>query len=57
MELLRLSGFHPRMSTGFHLQIDGQTERLNQTINVYLRAFVVKDQDNWVNLLSMAKFA
>jgi len=45
------------MSTAFHPQTDGKTERLNQTIEAYLRAFVAKDQDDWVNLLPMAEFA
>ena len=35
------------MSTAFHPLTDGQTERLNQTIEAYLRAFVNKEQDNW----------
>ena len=56
-EFLKLSGIRLRMSTAFHLQTDGQTERLNQTIEGYLRAFVAKDQDDWVDLLPMAKFA
>jgi len=56
-EFLRLSGIRPRMSTAFHPQTDGQTERLNQTIEAYLRAFVGKEQDNWVALLPMAEFA
>jgi len=45
------------MSTAFHPQTDGQTERLNQTIETYLRAFVSKEQSNWVSLLPMAEFA
>jgi len=36
------------MSTGFHPQTNGQTERLNQTIEAYLRALVTKEQDDWV---------
>jgi len=56
-EFLRLSGICPRMSTAFHPQTDGQTERLNQTIEAYLQAFVSHEQDNWVDLLPMAEFA
>jgi len=44
------------MSTAFHPQTDGQMERLNQTIEAYLRAFVSKEQDDWVRLLPMAEF-
>jgi len=44
-EFLQLSGIRPRMSTAFHPQTDGQTERLNQTIEAYLQAFVGKEQD------------
>jgi len=45
------------MSTAFHPQTDGQTECLNQTIEAYLRAFVAKEQNDWVSLLPMAEFA
>jgi hypothetical protein len=45
------------MSTAFHLQMDGQTERLTQTIEVYLSTFVCHEQDDWVSLLPMAEFA
>jgi hypothetical protein len=56
-EFLQLSGIRSRMSTAFHPQTDGQTERLNQTIEAYLRTFVNHEQDDWVNLLPMAEFA
>jgi len=56
-EFLGLLAMRPRMSTAFHPQTDGQTERLNQTIEAYLRAFVEREQNNWVSLLPMAEFA
>jgi len=34
------------MSTTFNLQTNGQMERLNQTIEAYLQAFVSKEQDD-----------
>ena len=45
------------MSTAFHPQTDRQTERLNQTIEAYLWAFVSREQNDWVHLLPMAEFA
>jgi len=45
------------MSTAFHPQTDGQTERLNQTIEAYLRLFTNHKQNDWVSLLPMAEFA
>jgi len=56
-EFLQLLGIRPWMSTEFHPQTDRQTERLNQTIEAYLRAFTGKEQDDWVCLLPMAEFA
>ena len=56
-EFLKLSGIRSRMSTALHPQTDGQTERLNQRIEVYLWAFVSKEQNDWVRLLPMAEFA
>ncbi len=37
--------------------MDGQTKRQNSTMEVYLRAFVNWEQDNWARLLPMAEFA
>ena len=45
------------MSTAYHPQTDGQTERTNQTMEQYLRHYVNHRQDDWVELLPMAQFA
>jgi len=44
------------MSTIFHPQTDGQTKRLNQTIEVYLRSYVNHKQNDWVSLLPIVEF-
>jgi hypothetical protein len=36
----------PWMSTSFHLQTNGQMERINQTIEAYLRSFINYEMDN-----------
>ena len=46
-----------RLSTTFHPQTDGQTERQNSTMEAYLRAFVNFEQNDWARLLLMAEFA
>jgi hypothetical protein len=46
-----------RLSTSFHPQTDGQTERQNQTMEQYLRAYVSYEQNDWVELLPLAQFA
>ena len=45
------------MSTAFHPQTDGQTERANQTVETILRAFVDQQQTNWDLLLTAAEFS
>uniref|UniRef100_A0A0W0F642 Putative reverse transcriptase-rnase h-integrase n=1 Tax=Moniliophthora roreri TaxID=221103 RepID=A0A0W0F642_MONRR len=44
------------MSTAFHPQTDGETERVNQEIKVYLRAFCSKEQTRWKEYLPLAEF-
>jgi len=46
-----------RASTAFHPQTDGQTERQNQTMEQYLRAYINYEQNDWVELLPLAQFA
>lgn len=50
-------GLKHKLSTAFHPQTDGQTERLNQTLEQYLRSYVSWKQDDWVELLPMAQWA
>lgn len=46
-----------RLSTAFHPQTDGQTERQNQTIEHYLRCYSTWQQDDWVQMLGNAEFS
>jgi len=45
-----------KMSTAYHSQTDGQSKQMNQTVKTYLRHYVNKNQDNWVQLLLMTQF-
>ncbi len=46
-----------QMSTSFHPQTDGQTERMNRTLEDILRAYVTDKQQDWDEHLSLAEFA
>ena len=52
-----LLGIQTKLSTAFHPETDGQTERVNQTIKQYLRYYCSWKQDDWDELLPMAEFA
>jgi hypothetical protein len=55
--LLAILDVQPNMSTAFHPQTNGQTERVNQVLEQYLRIFCNYQQDNWQELLPLAEFA
>ena len=55
-EMWRLMKVERRVSTPYHPQTDGQTERVNQSLEGYLRTYCGWDQDDWVGLLPMAEF-
>lgn len=45
-----------RLSTTYHPQTNGQTERVNQTLEQYLQYYINYQQDNWAGLLSLTQF-
>jgi len=55
-ELYRLLGVKLAATTAYHPQGDGQTERVNQELEQYLRLFINQRQDDWVGLLPLAEF-
>ena len=46
-----------KLSLAYHPQTDGQTERVNQVLEQYLRCSINYHQDNWIDLLPLAEFA
>ena len=56
-DVMKLCGTTLSMSTAYHPESDGQTERMNQVIEDMLRHYISPNQDNWDMLLSLAEFA
>lgn len=55
--LCQILNTRAQMSTAWHPESDGQTERMNAILEQYLRAYVSYLQDDWVDWLSSAEFA
>jgi len=55
-ELYRLLGVQLSSSTAWHPQTDGQTERVNQELDQFLRLFINERQNDWYDLLPIAEF-
>ena len=55
--LFALLGTKLAMSTAFHPQTDGQTERMNRTLEQMLRFYVSYRQDDWDLYLPTCQFA
>ena len=56
-ELNELLGIQTKLSKAYHPQIDGQTERINQELEQYLRVFINHRQEQWLDWLGTTKFA
>lgn len=55
--LNKLLGITENFSTARRPQTDGQTERANQEIEIFLRAFVNTRQSDWADWIACAEFA
>jgi len=56
-ELNNLLGIQTKLSMAYYPQTDGQTERINQELEQYLRVFINHRQEQWPDWLGMAEFA
>jgi len=48
-ELNQMLEIESKMSIAFHPQTDGQTERVNQELEQYLRMFIDHQQEQWLD--------
>ena len=55
-ELARILKYNVHLSTIYHPQTNGQTERTNQEVETYLRIFCVNNPHQWSKFLTSAKF-
>ena len=55
-ELLRLLGITSKLSTAYHPQTDGATERVNQEIEAYLLIFYSSFPEDWAKKLYLVEF-
>nr|GEU48103.1 hypothetical protein [Tanacetum cinerariifolium] len=56
-ELFKIMRTDLNFSMSFHSQMDGQTERVNVLLELYLRHYVSASQHDWAKLLDVAKFS
>ncbi len=56
-ELNRILRIKTRLSTSYYPQTDGQTERMSQELEQYLRFFIDYRQKDWPEWLASAEFA
>jgi len=56
-ELNHLLGIQTKLLMAYHPQMDGQTERINQELEQYLRVFIDHRQEQWPDWLGTAEFA
>ena len=56
-EINKALGIATKLSTSFHLQMDGQTEIVNKEVQKFLQIYCFEKQDQWANWLAIAQFS
>ena len=56
-QLNSMLGIDTKLLTIYHPQTNGQTERMNQELEQYLRMFIDHRQEQWPDWLATAEFA
>ena len=56
VELLKLLGIKSALSTAYHPQTDGTTERVNQEIEAYLSIYCTTHPDDWLSAIHTMEF-
>ena len=56
-EICKLAKIEQNISTAYHPQTDGQSERTNQTLETYIRIFCNEQQDDWARWIPLAQYA
>lgn len=56
-ELTKLLGIKSKLSTAYHPQTDGQTERMNQEVEAYLRIFCAAHPEEWTDFIPDMEFS
>src|ERR1700756_3603767 len=55
-ELCKILGIQQNVSTAYHPQTDGQSERTNQSLEQYLRLYCGSNQKEWADWLPIAQY-
>jgi transposase InsO family protein len=56
-EVARLLEYKVALSTAYHPQMDGQTERYNQMLETFLRIYCAGNPEKWKQYLFLVEFA
>jgi hypothetical protein len=54
--LYKCLGIDAGLTTAYHLQANSQVECKNQEVEIYIKLFVGKHQDDWADQLPTAEF-